>query len=205
MDCKDRYIELYSVQPEKIADSIRQGHCHYAKMKYIEDKYGDVKGVFLNAYHWYVRQASAIVERPEQAESGIWTFVNKRYTEQHPGYQVMKLHVPVEEAVFFRMSDWNKVLNLRYVGRTKEEENNFSEKLEKYGVSYEGDVYQTSFYPQLKRELTESWMNLFRFDHEIKAGGRPKLEDLQAGLWCIKKEWVADENEGSADEKKGFH
>lgn len=189
MDCKDRYIELYTVQPEKIADSIRKGHCHYAKMKYIEDKYGDVKGVFLNAYHWYVRQASAIVERPEQAESGIWTFVNKRYVKQHPGYQVMKLRVPVEEAVFFRMSDWNKVLNLRYVGKTKEEEDTYSEKLEKYGITYEGEVCDTPFYPQLKGELTASWNNLFRFDQKVKSGGPVEFEDMQAGLWCIKTEW----------------
>lgn len=194
MDCKSGYIELYTAQLNAIADSIKDGHSHYVKMKYIEEKYKEVKGVFLNAYGWYVRQASAIVEKPEQAESAVWTFINERYAEMHPGYTVIRLKVPVREAVFFRMSDWNKILNLRYVGRTKAEEDQYSEKLEKYGVKYEGDVYQTPFYPQLKAELVASWANLFRFDHEVKNGGFPEFEDMQAGLWCIKKEWVAGEN-----------
>ncbi|GLC78957.1 DUF3841 domain-containing protein [Lacrimispora brassicae] len=194
MDCKDGCIELYTVQLNEISDSIKDGHCHYVKMKYIEDKYREVKGVFLNAYRWYVRQAACLVEKPEQAESAVWTFVNDKYAEWHPGYTVMKLKVPVDEAVFFRMSDWNKVLNLRYIGRTKEEEDQYSQKLEKYGIKYEGDVYETAFYPHLKGELVASWANLFRFDCEIKHGGFPEFEDMQAGLWCIKKEWVAGES-----------
>jgi hypothetical protein len=193
MDRKDGFITLYTVQLNEIADSIKDGHCHYVKMKYIEDKYREVKGVFLNAYRWYVSQAAEIAEKPEQAESAVWTFVNEKYADWHPGYTVMKLKVPLEEAVFFRMSDWNKVLNLRYVGRKKEEEDQYFKKLEKFGVTYEGNVYVTPFYPQLKRELVASWNNLFRFDDELKSGGLPEFEDMQAGLWCIKKEWVAGE------------
>lgn len=194
MDRKDGFIELYTVQLNEIADFVKDGHCHYVKMKYIEDKYREVKGVFLNAYRWYVRQAAVIVDKPEQAESAVWSFVNEKYTDWHPGYTVMKLKVPVVEAVFFRMSDWNKVLNLSYIGRTKEEENQFTEKLEKFGITYIGDVYETAFYPHLKGELVASWANLFRYDHEIKHGDFPEFEDVQAGLWCIKKEWVAGES-----------
>lgn len=65
------------------------------------------------------------------------------------------------------MSDWNKVLNLRLLG-TVEEERQYANKLKKFNVAYEGDVFTTPFYPHLKSELVQSWQKLFNMTLKSK-------------------------------------
>lgn len=190
MDHRDRTVELYTVQTEQVIEIINQSGCYYVKKRFVAKKYGEVKDVFLNAYSWYTRQAAVIVQKPDEAESAVWTFLNNKYVEKHQGAAILRLKVPIEKAVYFRMSDWNKILNLRYLGNDVEEEHAFTKKLAQQGIRYEGDVYNLPYYPQLKKQLVNSWQRLFRYDQQIKHDGTVRFEDMQAGLWCIKKEWV---------------
>lgn len=191
MDYQSRTVELYTAQAAEILNIIRAEGCYYVKMQFIERKYQEVKGVFLSAYQWYGKRASFILPKPGEAESAVWTFLKLKYVEAGQGTSLLRLKVPIQEAVFFRMSDWNKILNFRYLGKSPEEEEEFSRTLEKSGISYEGDVFLTPYYPLLKRRLLESWDNLFRYDQGIKEGGKIEFEDMQAGLWCIRREWLA--------------
>ena len=87
------------------------------------------------------------------------------------------------------MSDWNRILNLRFLG-TEEEQATYDNKLKKYNITYEGDVYTTAFYPHLKTELIRSWQKLFHYDAEIKKTKRLPFEDIQGGVWEVKQVWV---------------
>lgn len=190
MDNKNNRMTLYSSQPLEIVGALRDNAAHYAKLKYIREKYGEVSEVFLAAYGWYRAEASRLVPKPPEAESGIWAYADLRLLDRAPGYSILKLAVPVDEAVFFSMRDWNRVLNLRFIGETKEEERDFEQKLSRFGVKYEGDIYLKPFYPQLKSELVKSWSRLFRFHEQIKAGSVDIVPDIQAGLWRIEPDWV---------------
>lgn len=192
MDNANSKIILYSSQPLEIAGLLRNKAIHYAKLEYIREKYGEVSEVFLAAYSWYRAEASRLVPRPPEAESGIWAYADLKFLDTAPGYSILKLAVPADEAVFFSMRDWNRVLNLRFIGETEEEERVFEQKLSRFGVKYEGDIYLKPFYPQLKSELIKSWSRLFRFHEAIKAGLRDIVPDIQAGLWKIDPEWVID-------------
>lgn len=192
MDHKHRTIELFTSQADEVVRKIYEDGIYYVKYHFISQKYGAVKDIFLKAYQWYTSRASQIVEKPKEADSAVWTYLDRTYVEKHPGSSVIKLSVPIDEVVFFRMSDWNKILNLRYLGCSREEEQSFSDLLERNGVSYEGDVYLTPYYPSLKHELVKSWERLFQFDPLMKAGQGIAYEDMQAGIWCIKKEWIDD-------------
>lgn len=191
MDNPNNRITLYSSQSDEIAAALRNGDTHYAKEKYIREKYGEVSEVFLAAYSWYRAEASRLVPRPPEAESGIWAYADLKLLDRVPGYSILKLSVPADEAVFFRTRDWNRVLNLRFIGETEEEERVFEEKLARHGVKYEGDIYLKPFYPQLRSELIKSWSRLFRFHEAIRAGSPDIAPDIQAGLWRIVPEWVA--------------
>lgn len=190
MDCGDRSIVLYTFQTDLVLDNLRKNRINYVKKVYIAKKYEETADVFLQAYAWYVERAQRIVPKPEEAESPIWTFCDPTYIEKQVGGQVLKMQVPMDEAVFFRMSDWNKILNFRCVGKNEEEEKAFSQKLVQYGISYEGDVYMTPFYPHMKKELLQSWNNLFQYDAAIKQTGDILYPDMQAGLWRLDAKWI---------------
>lgn len=189
MDCQHYQITLYTAQSEAVVQNIKENGVHYAKKEYIRQKYGEVAQVFLEAYHWYTEHASTIVPKPPEAESGIWTFADCNYLEQHAGSSLLKLSVPIQEAVFFRMSDWNKILNYRYMG-TEQQEADFRQKLSRYGIRYESDVYTSPFYPQLKRELVKSWDNLFQYHPQVQSGKMLSFPDMQAALWRICDGWI---------------
>lgn len=48
----------------------------------------------------------------------------------------------------------------------------------------------TSFYPQIKREILDSWQRLFRHHAALGMGDRSGVGGVQAGLWCIRRERV---------------
>lgn len=191
MDRQDNRVTLYCSQSDEVVGNLRRDGVHHAKIAFIRKKYEETADTYLFAYNWYAANAARIVPRPEEAESGIWAHADPMFFERHKGYAILKLDVPLERAVFFRMSDWNKILNFRYVG-TPEEERAFAEKLQKHGVGYEGDVVMKPFYPQLKGELLRSWDALFRFDAKIKSGESAEIPDIQIGLWELRSEWVRE-------------
>lgn len=182
-------VVLYTFQSNIVIDQLIATGRHTAKRGFIQEKYGETAQVFLQAYAWYRQEAEKIVPRPPDAESGIWSFHEARYLEQSVDTRILRLQVPLEKVVFFRMSDWNKVLNLRFIG-TPEEARAYTEKLQKFNVAYEGDVYTTAFYPHLKNELVKSWQRLFQYDEEIKRTGVIPFDDIQGGLWEIKASWI---------------
>lgn len=189
MDYSDNQVTLYTSQSQVVVDQLRQSGRHVVDAAFIKEKYGETAHVFLQAYSWYRQHASKIVERPRDADSAIWTFLNAKYLDYSADSRLIKLRVPIEKIVFFRMSDWNRILNLRLLG-TEEEQVKYSDKLKRYNVDYEGDVYTTAFYPHLKTELVCSWQKLFQYDDEIKATKQLPFEDIQGGIWEIQHNWV---------------
>lgn len=190
LDCQHQRVTLYTAQTDAVVAHLMEQGRHYAKRSLIAQKYREVSSVFLDAYAWFTRSAQMILPADPQAESPVWAFFEAKYLEQHEGHRILKLSVPMDQAVFFRMSDWSKRLNLRYIGKTAQEEQAFSQKLEQYGIAYEGDVYSKPFYPHLKKELTESWKNLFRYDEVVKQNGDFLYPDMQAALWYIDRDWI---------------
>ena len=48
----------------------------------------------------------------------------------------------------------------------------------------------TAFYPQQRQEILDSWQRLFRHHAALLAGDRTGVGGVQAGLWCIRREWI---------------
>lgn len=192
MDCPHNQITLYTAQSNEVVQHLLAEGYHYVKLKYIARKYGEVSAVFLQSYSWYTENAQRILPKPKLAESAVWAFCELQYLDRCPGCQFLKLSVPRQHAVFFRMSDWNRILNRRYLGESEEEEAKFAEKLTRYGIGYTGDVYTTPFYPHLKKELQDSWKKLFRYDQYVKETGFSPYPDMQAGLWYIDRQWLQE-------------
>lgn len=185
---KNEY-ELYTSQARPVLDALtRDGVC-YSKEEYVQKKYGEIAPIFLTAYGWYVRQAQAIVPRPEGASYPYWAFADRYSVDDSSGGSILRLRVPRGEAVFFDVQDWNKILKLSYIGETPAEERAFADELAARGL-HSSQVMLTNFYPELKARILESWKRLFRRHAAIQNGDASEVSSIQAGLWCIKKEWI---------------
>ena len=197
-------VVLYSPQSQAVWDVLKEKDAAYCRREYIRRKYQEVSGIFLSTYDAFVREAQNIVPRPEEAESPYWAFISPRDLDASAGGSVMRLHIPVDQAVFFDMYDWYKVLKLSYIAGSEEDEAAFSRELAQRGIRNVSDVFLTAFYPDLTRRVMESWKRLFRWDSAIQEclaempEDSPRLPDektglprsVQAGIWWIRREWL---------------
>ena len=185
-------IILYAAQAEPVWQAIQQDGAAYSRAEYVEKKYGESAPVFLTAYRWFIAQLPRYVPKPKGADFPYWTYADLYMMETGAYPHILTLEVPREEAVFFDMNDWNKVLQMNYLGENEMDTRRFQRELRERGVGA-ADVMLSRFYPDLQQQIMDSWQRLFRHHDAARRGERP-VPDLQAGLWCIKKEWVTHDN-----------
>jgi hypothetical protein len=109
----------------------------------------------------------------------------------YPGFCLLTLEVPVDEVIFFKVEDWSKVLNLRYLEVSEEDEKNHKDTLAKQNIAIESDIFTKPFYLLLKSKVKKSWESLFKYNDLIKSGAM-EAPVLQASLWELRKEWIVD-------------
>ena len=188
MGTEGHTVTLLSPQADIVWEVLERDGTAFSKRDYVRKKYEESAKIFIAAYDAYVREASKIVPLPDGAEYPYWAFADKDAVDA--GARVMTLSVPAEEAVFFDRFEWYRVLQLGYLGKTQEETDAFTKELERRGIRNESDVVLTAFYPDLKKKVTDSWKNLFRFHEQIRAGDFSCVRSVQAGLWRIDRAWL---------------
>ena len=190
MDTERGFVKLFSPQAEAVWQAVENEGTAFSRREYVIKKYEESAGVFLAAYDAYVREAEKIVPRPDDRAYPYWAFASEELVDRSGGLRVMQLRVPLEEAVFFDQYDWYKVLRLSYIGETDKDEEAFARGLEMRGIRDSSEAVLRPFYPDVKRQITESWKRLFRHDSAIRNGDTSGVRAVQAGLWQIKKEWL---------------
>jgi hypothetical protein len=190
MDTERNTVILCSPQAEAVWNAVLNDGIAYSRREYVAKKYEECADIFLTAYDAYIREACMIVPRPDDRAYPYWAFASKEQLDLSGGGRVMTLEVPVNEAVFFDQYDWYKVLRLSYIGESEEDEAAFDRKLAMRGIIDSSEAILKPFYPDIRREITGSWKRLFRHDDAIRRGDASAVRAVQAGLWCIKKEWL---------------
>ncbi len=177
-------ITLFTAQTDVVLDAIERDGYSRVKRAYIQRKYGDQAWVFQQAYAFFAQHAPRYVTPPEGAESGIWCFRDWRLAMTGAGGMLLELEVPADQAVLFDSRLWNRMLNLEYLGEDAEDERAFEKRIAAMGLKSSADAFATSFYPTVKREITQSWQRLF--------GSADACPDayLEAGIWEIRREWI---------------
>lgn len=191
-ECGNTVI-LYASQADPVWQAIQRDGVAFSKPEYVRMKYGISAPVFLTAYHWFVQQLPRYVPKPVGAEFPYWAFGDQYLMESGHTSHVLTLEIPVGDAVFLDMQDWNKVVQLKYIGETGDEERRFQRELKERGLR-PADVMLSNFYPDLKQMTYDSWQRIFRHHEAITNGDLSGIHSLQAGLWCIRKEWVIRHN-----------
>lgn len=190
MDHSDHTIKLYSPQAPVVIDTLmRDGVC-FSRREFVEKKYGESAKIFLAAYDWFVKEAKKYTACPDGAEYPYWAFKDPDSVDGSAGAVPLLLEVPVEAAVFFDVYDWNKILNLQYIGTSEADEKRFREMLSDYGIRNRSDIILTGFYPDLKKQVQDSWARLFRHHEAIRSGDYSGVRKVQAALWQIRRSWI---------------
>ena len=189
VDKENNTMRLYTSQTDIVLKAIEKDEVCYSKKEFVRQKYLESSNIFITAYSWFVKEAEKIVPKPEKAEYPYWAFKDLYNTDDSAGGNILTLEVPLDNAIFFDLFDWNKIICMKYIGVCEEDDIKFREKIKKLGLK-ETDIMLTNFYPELKAQIMESWKLLFRHHENIKIGNMDGIGGVQAGLWQIKKEWI---------------
>ena len=102
-----------------------------------------------------------------------------------PGSVVLELRIPDELITSIHIAKWGTILNYSYIPLDKTDDQRHQNLLSEYGIS-DTQAYMSQFYPQIKREITDSWQRLF--DSTVLLNSNANY----GTIWEIRKEWIAN-------------
>lgn len=178
-------VTLWTAQRQVVLDTLTRDGVYMVKRAYIDEKYQETAWIFREAYSFFRETASVILPPPEGAQSGIWLYQDPRWAGASADSLLLKLEVPVGQAIFFDLRLWNQILNLRFLGRNPQEEQAFARELERLGLKSTLPLFQTPYYPLQRRQVRQSWKRLFE-------APLPPETYRQAAVWVLKKEWLTE-------------
>jgi len=178
--------KVWTRQHKNVLDVIKNNGVYRVKERNIRKKLDTCADIYLDVYKWLRHEAAKRMEIPDKAKYPIWLTVDKDLKlPMTDGFVFFELEVPKNEIMIFDMLKWDYIVNYLYLPKNKKDRKRFKNKLEKYNINVESDIYLQNFYPLLKEEITTSWQRLF--DEDIK------LSNQKVGIsWEIKADWVID-------------
>lgn len=190
MECgfrADSMLHLWTAQTAPVLESIRANGFSQVKMEYIDKKYEESAWIFKEAYGFFRQKAKQVLIPPAGAESLFWLFFDPQWVYLSQDSFLLQLSVPEERVLLFDREKWQRVLNLSYVGKDREDEIQFEQKMNRMGVSTGFEVFCSAYYPYLKSEIKKSWERIFETDNADKSG-------LGAAVWQLRQEDLIGES-----------
>ena len=138
----------------------------------------------LEVYDWLVENSPTAAQKPADVHYPVWVSY-KRSATMLPDERTVILELLVDPALVapVNVAKWGAILNYSYLPANEEDARRHRALLEAYGVS-DTKAYLSQFYPQIKREIRESWPRLF--DERVQLGNANQY----GILWEIRSEWI---------------
>lgn len=177
-------VTVFAAQSPIVRQIIEKDGVYFVKQKFIDKKYGESAWIFNTAYSFFKSRASRIVPCPKEADSAIWLFANPAMAVGGDDAELLTFSIPKDKVVLFDSRLWNRIINLKYIGKDDADQKAFEDNLKAMGI--EGTkIFSSNFYLQQKAEIIASWDRLFS-----SADCDPFY--LQAGVWELRKEWLVE-------------
>ncbi len=140
----------------------------------------------LTVYDWLARHHPLRAQRPEGAEGLIWLSYEKSAAMLTDAQTVLlELELPPERVAPVNIAKWGAILNYSYLPENEADARRHRGMMDARGLS-DAQAYMSRFYPELRREITDSWDRLF--DPAVSLGN-----DLCYGTtWELRKEWLIE-------------
>ena len=177
-------ITVWTKQHENVLKELETTGRYIAKQEYIRMDLKEQAPVVLEAYDWLVKHGPDRANKPEDVEYPVWVSFDEEATmlSGEEGV-VFELTLDEEQITSVNIAKWGTILNYSYIALNEEDKKRHQELLDIYRTD-DVKAFMTQFYPQIKKEIVESWSRLF--DDSVKVGN-----DSKYGLiWEIRKEWV---------------
>jgi hypothetical protein len=182
----DLKLRVWTRQHKNVLEILKEKGVYKVKERYIRKKLDDCADIYLNVYRWLRNEAAKRMEIPEELKYPVWLSIEEELKlPKAEGMVFFELEIPRDKIMIFDLLKWDYIVNYLYLPKDKEDRKRFKEKLEKYNINVESDIYLQDFYPRLKREMVSSWKRLF--DSDIKLS-----EKKVAISWELRKEWIVD-------------
>ncbi len=177
-------LRVWTRQHENVWKLLEEKGRYTAKRSCIALDMPEFSEILLRAYDWLVKNSPAASEKPRDADYPIWLSFDED-TVMLPGEKELVLELEVESSLItpIHITKWGEILNYSYLPENAEDERRHRELLRLRGID-DARAVMTQFYPEIRREIMESWKRLF--DEEILFGSRL----YYGNIWEIRREWV---------------
>lgn len=137
-----------------------------------------------DGYRWLAANTPNAGSKPAGAEFPIWLAFSRAGTMlPTPDTVLLELEIDPALITYVNIAKWGTILNCNYIPADAADKKRHSQLLKNWGTSDER-ACMTQFYPQIKREIMESWPRLF--DDSIQLGS----PECYGNIWEVKLEWV---------------
>ena len=177
-------IKVWTRQHKSVLDKVMNNGRYIAKRDYIYMDLQEHAKLVLEVYDWLVQHSPDRANKPEDVEYPVWVSFDEEATmlSGEEGV-VFELTIDEEKITPVNIAKWGTILNYSYIPLNEADKKRHQELLDMYRTD-DVKAFMTQFYPQIKKEIVESWSRLF--DDTVKVGN-----DLKYGLiWELRKEWV---------------
>ncbi len=177
---------VWTKQHQNVWNDLQKNGRYIVKRDYIHLDLQEQSHLVLDTYEWLVTHSPSHENKPLDVEFPIWVSFRQDATMlPEPGRVILKLELDDSLITRINIAKWGTILNYSYIPTDVADRQRHRELLEIYGVS-DAKAYMSQFYPEIRREIRESWSRLF--DDRIQLGN----DTCYGNLWEIRKEWVKD-------------
>ena len=178
-------MRVWTKQHGNVLKMLLEDGRYTAKKEFAAGDLGDQAYLMREAYDWLTKNGPMAKERPEDAEYPVWvSFAEKTTMLKDPDTVILELEVDPALLTFISIEKWSAILDYSYIAADEADRNRHRELLKAYGVSSDVKAYMSQFYPEIKREIRESWKRLF------EAGIPENLDAYYGNVWELRKEWI---------------
>ena len=165
-------VRVWTKQHAGVAEELARTGVYRAKGRYIALDLKEHAPLVLEVYDWLVAHTPAAPHRPEGAEYPVWvSFLREGTMLPGEGAVILELELDPELITRINVAKWGAMLNYAYLPRDEADARRHRKLLSDYGAS-DARAFMTSFYPQIKREILDSWQRLFRHHAALGMGDR---------------------------------
>ena len=135
-------------------------------------------------YDWLAQNHPQKGLRPKEADYPIWVSYSLEATMlKDENSVVLELSIPKNLITPIHVAKWGTILNYGYIPLNEADSHRHQQLLADYATS-DAKAFMSEFYPQIKREIINSWDRLF--DTNITMDS----QTYYGTLWYLKKEWL---------------
>ena len=177
-------ITVWTKQHINVLHILKSEGRYTAKKEFVQ-KSEEVK-LIRTTYDWLVEHHPDLARKPVDADYPVWvSFRKDAVMLPTPNTITFELELDCNIITYLNVMKWTAINNFSYIPKDEKDEKRHKELLKSYCIS-DAKAYMSQFYPEIKREIEDSWIRLF--DENVNLGN-----DISYGLiWEIKKEWVKE-------------